>query len=158
MYVAASPQARAATHEGVSNTRKFAGDEEIGGGPTSGANGSAGLVRDWVDGGEFAVVFHITGTHQGSFMGQLATGNVIDVAAMNNFRIENGKINAIEAFFNPLHLLHPLGLAPTMDGLELGPSEPLADPRRSSCAPGQSFSPTSTRWCPAPSLSTSPRK
>jgi steroid delta-isomerase-like uncharacterized protein len=80
------------------------------------------LVREWVDAGQIATVFHITGTHQGEFMGQPATGNTIDVTAMNFFRIESGKIHAIQAFFNPLHLLHPVGLAPTINALEPGPS------------------------------------
>jgi hypothetical protein len=40
---------------------------------------------------------------------------------MNFFRIEGGKIRAIQAFFNPLLLLQPLGLTTTPDALELGP-------------------------------------
>jgi len=69
------------------------------------------LLEERVDGDRIATVFHITGTHQGEFLGQPATGNVIDVRVMNFFRIEAGKIVAIEAFFNPLDLLRPIGLA-----------------------------------------------
>jgi steroid delta-isomerase-like uncharacterized protein len=71
------------------------------------------LVEEWIDGDRVATLFHITGTHQGEFLGQAATGNAIDVKVMNFFRIEGGKIRAIQAFFNPLELLQPLGLAPT---------------------------------------------
>lgn len=45
------------------------------------------LVEEWVDANRIATVFHITGTHQGEFMGRAATGNTIDVTAMNFFRI-----------------------------------------------------------------------
>jgi hypothetical protein len=38
---------------------------------------------------------------------------------MNFFRIRGGRIRSIQAFFDPLHLLHPLGLAPTRNALEL---------------------------------------
>lgn len=79
------------------------------------------LEEEWVDGDRIATHFRITGTHQGEFMGRAATGNTIDVEAMNFFRIEGGKIRSIQAFFDPLHLLQPLGLAPTRNALELGP-------------------------------------
>jgi hypothetical protein len=52
-------------------------------------------------------------------MGQAATGNTIDVVGMNFFQIESGRIRAIKAFFNPLHLLEPIGLAPSKNPLEL---------------------------------------
>jgi len=68
------------------------------------------LVEEWVDGDRIACLFHITGTHQGVFLGQPATGNTIDVEAMNVFRIEGGRIRSIQAFFDPAHLLQPLGL------------------------------------------------
>jgi predicted ester cyclase len=80
------------------------------------------LLEEWVDTDRIATRFHITGTHRGEFMGQAATGNAIDVHAMNFFRIEEGRVLAIQAFFNPLDLLHPLGLAPTRNALELGPN------------------------------------
>lgn len=79
------------------------------------------LVEEWVDGDRIATLFHITGTHQGEFIGQAATGNTIDVKGMNFFRLEGGKIRTIQAFFNPLDLLQPLGLAPTGNALVLGP-------------------------------------
>jgi steroid delta-isomerase-like uncharacterized protein len=68
------------------------------------------VVEEWVDGNKIACLFHITGTHQGMFMGQAATGNTIDVEAMNFFRIEGGRIRSIQAFFDPTHLLEPLGM------------------------------------------------
>jgi predicted ester cyclase len=77
------------------------------------------LVEEWVDGDRIASHFSITGTHLGEFLGQEATGNSIDVKAMNIFRIEGGKVRTIQAFFDPLHLLHPLGLAPTRNVMDL---------------------------------------
>ncbi|MEA2686217.1 MAG: hypothetical protein QOE93_1412 [Actinomycetota bacterium] len=70
------------------------------------------VVEEWVDGDRIATLFHITGTHRGEFMGQAATGNTIDVTGMSFFQIDGGKIRAIQAFFDPLHLLGPIGLAP----------------------------------------------
>jgi steroid delta-isomerase-like uncharacterized protein len=77
------------------------------------------VVEEWDDGDRIATLFHITGTHRGAFLGQAATGNAIDVWVMNFFRIQGGKIQAIQAFFNPLDLLQPIGLAPTRDALSL---------------------------------------
>jgi predicted ester cyclase len=77
------------------------------------------VVEEWVDGERIATLFHIGGTHQGEFLGQAATGNAIDVTVMNFFRIQSGKVTAIQAFFNPLELLQPIGLAPTRNALDL---------------------------------------
>lgn len=79
------------------------------------------MVEEWIDGDRIATLFHITGTHLGEFLGQAATGNAIDVKVMNFFRIKEGKITAIHAFFNPLELLQPVGLAPTRNALGLRP-------------------------------------
>ena len=77
------------------------------------------LVQEWVDADRVATLFHITGTHQGESLSQAGTGNVVDVRAMNFFRIGGGKVRAIQAFFNPLELLQPIGLAPTKSALSL---------------------------------------
>jgi predicted ester cyclase len=77
------------------------------------------LLQEWVHPESIATVFRITGTHQGEFLGQSATGNAVDVWAMNFLDLEGGRIRHIRAFFNPLDLLHPLGLAPTRNALEL---------------------------------------
>jgi steroid delta-isomerase-like uncharacterized protein len=77
------------------------------------------VMEEWVDGDRIATLFHITGTHRGKFMGQAPTGNTIDVKGMNFFQVERGKIRAIQAFFNPLHLLEPIGLAKSKNALEL---------------------------------------
>lgn len=77
------------------------------------------LLQEWVQVASIATVFRITGTHSGEFLGQAATGNTIDVWAMNFLDIEGGRIRHIRAFFNPLDLLHPIGLAPTRNALEL---------------------------------------
>lgn len=74
------------------------------------------LVEEWDGGDRIATLFHITGTHQGEFLGQPPTGNVIDVRVMNCFRIQDGRIRSIQAFFNPLELLQPIGLAPASPG------------------------------------------
>lgn len=68
------------------------------------------LVEEWDGGDRIATLFRITGTHQGVFLSQPATGNSIDVKAMNFLRLEEGKIRAIQAFFDPHDLLRPLGL------------------------------------------------
>ena len=78
------------------------------------------LVEEWVDGDRIATLFRITGTHHGEFLGQAGTGNTIDMMCMNIFRLKGGKIGAIQAYFDPLQLLEPLGLAPTRNALELG--------------------------------------
>ncbi len=78
------------------------------------------LLEEWVDGDRIAALFRITGTHWGEFMGQAATGNTIDVKGMNFFQIGHGKIRSIQVFFNPLHLLEPVGLAKSRNALELG--------------------------------------
>jgi predicted ester cyclase len=70
------------------------------------------VLEEWVAPDRIATVFHITGTHQGEFLGQAATGNPIDVSAMNYFRIVDGRIRTIQAFFDPRRMLEPLGLAP----------------------------------------------
>jgi steroid delta-isomerase-like uncharacterized protein len=74
--------------------RKFTIDEEV------------------VEGDKVAARFTITGTHQGEFMGAPPTGNTITVHGVDLFRIEGGKIKEVQAFFNPMELLQPLGLAP----------------------------------------------
>jgi hypothetical protein len=56
-------------------------------------------------------------------MGRAATGNSIDVYGMNFFDIEDGLIRHIQAYFNPLHLLEPVGLVTTQSALEL-PKKP----------------------------------
>lgn len=74
------------------------------------------LLQEWVDPGGIASRFHITGTHRGEFLSQSATGNTIDVRAMNVMTIEAGKICAIEAYFDPDQLLRPIGLVRSADG------------------------------------------
>jgi steroid delta-isomerase-like uncharacterized protein len=58
-----------------------------------------------------AAAFTITGTHQGVFMGAPATQQQIRVRGMNIFRIKDGRIKEVTAFFDPGQLLGPLGLA-----------------------------------------------
>ncbi|HUR74658.1 MAG TPA: ester cyclase [Sporichthya sp.] len=74
------------------------------------------LLAEWVDPGRIACHFHIAGTHRGEFLGRPATGNTIDVRAMNVMTIEGGKIRAIEAYFNPVELLRAIGLDRTAAG------------------------------------------
>ncbi|WP_327354381.1 ester cyclase [Streptomyces sp. NBC_01304] len=57
-----------------------------------------------------AASFTITGTHRGVFMGAAPTGEHIEVRGMNIFRIEDGLIKEVTAFFDPGQLLKPLGL------------------------------------------------
>ena len=63
-----------------------------------------------IEGDRIAIRFTITGTHLGTFMGAAATGNRIEVHGMNLFRLQGGKIKDVQAFFDPMDLLRPLGL------------------------------------------------
>ncbi len=58
-----------------------------------------------------AARFTITGTHQGEFLGATPTGHTITVIGMNLFRFREGRIYRVEAFFDPLPLWRPLGVA-----------------------------------------------
>ncbi|MEA2589930.1 MAG: hypothetical protein QOH66_2857 [Actinomycetota bacterium] len=70
------------------------------------------VVDEMVEEGETVVArFTITGTHRGEFSGAAPTGNRIEVAGVNIFHTGNGRIRRVKAFFNPLHLWEPLGLA-----------------------------------------------
>src|SRR5262249_34995015 len=66
---------------------------------------------DVAEADKIAAKFTITGTHQGDFMGASPTGNPITVRGMNLFIIQDGKIKDVQAFFNPVELLGPLGIA-----------------------------------------------
>ncbi|MER6033171.1 MULTISPECIES: ester cyclase [unclassified Streptomyces] len=61
-------------------------------------------------GDKVAASFTITGTHLGVFMGAAPTGEPITVRGANIFRIEDGRIKEVHAFFDPRQLLGPLGL------------------------------------------------
>lgn len=84
-------------------------------------DGHFSLLQEWVQASSIATVFRITGTHTGEYLGQAGTGNAIDVWAMNFLDLEGGRIRHIRAFFNPLDLLQPLGLAPSRNTLERQP-------------------------------------
>ena len=71
------------------------------------------VVEEFLDGDRIAILFRITGTHQGDFMGAAPTGNPIEVNGMNFFRAEDGLLREIRAFFDPRELLRPLGLVPS---------------------------------------------
>jgi steroid delta-isomerase-like uncharacterized protein len=83
------------------------------------------IVDEWVEPGRIATQFTITGTHRGEFLGQAGTDNPIEVRAMNVMQVADGRIRAIRAYFNPLELLYPIGLAPSPNALDLtGPTGP----------------------------------
>jgi len=63
------------------------------------------------EGDQIAIRFTISGTHRGPFAGAQPTGNRIEVHGMNLFRLEEGKIKDVQAFFNPMELYGPIGLA-----------------------------------------------
>lgn len=58
-----------------------------------------------------AASFVITGTHRGEFMGAAPTGNPIEVHGMNLFRVRDGRIADVQAFFDSGSLYKPIGLA-----------------------------------------------
>ena len=69
-------------------------------------------VGDLVEEGDkVAAAFTITGTHDGEFMGAAPTGAAIEVHGMNLFRIEDGRIRDVQAFFDSGTLYRPIGLA-----------------------------------------------
>ena len=75
-------------------------------------------IEELVEQGDtLAARFKITGTHLGEFAGAKPTGNPIEVNGVNIFHLDDGRIRFVRAFFNPLELWRPLGLAP-----ETGPS------------------------------------
>lgn len=69
-------------------------------------------VRDTVEEkGKVAAAFTITGTHDGEFMGAAPTGNAVKVDGMNMFRIRDGRIVDVVAYFDSGQLYGPLGIA-----------------------------------------------
>jgi hypothetical protein len=60
-----------------------------------------------------AARFLITARHEGTFLGAPASGALVEVPGVNVFRMADGLIVHVHAFFNPLTLWTPIGLAPT---------------------------------------------
>lgn len=61
-------------------------------------------------GAKVAARFTITATHLGEFAGAAPTGNPIAVHGMNIFRISEGRIADVVAFFDSKELYGPLGI------------------------------------------------
>jgi predicted ester cyclase len=59
-----------------------------------------------------AARFLIAARHDGPFLGAEATGARVEVPGVNVFRLSDGLIVHVHAFFNPLTLWTPIGLAP----------------------------------------------
>jgi predicted ester cyclase len=81
-------------YEGFPRERTFSVEEEVAAGDT------------------VAVRFLITARHEGEFLGAPPTGARVEVPGINMFRLLDGRIVHVHAFFNPLTLWTPLGLAP----------------------------------------------
>ena len=98
-------------------------------------------VDDEVDDGEtVAVRFTITGTHNGEFMGIAPTGGHIEVNGMNLFKLKDGLIADVQAFFNPMELYGPLGLSSPPGGAPVSQSEaPAAPPNPTATDSGLGF-------------------
>jgi predicted ester cyclase len=60
-----------------------------------------------------AARFLISARHEGTFLGAAPTGARVEVPGVNVFRLADGLIVHVHAFFNPLTLWTPIGLAPT---------------------------------------------
>lgn len=60
-----------------------------------------------------AARFLIAARHEGTFLGAPASGARVEVPGVNVFRLADGLIVHVHAFFNPLTLWTPIGLAPT---------------------------------------------
>jgi predicted ester cyclase len=60
-----------------------------------------------------AARFLIAARHEGTFLGAAPTGARVEVPGVNVFRLADGLIVHVHAFFNPLTLWTPIGLAPT---------------------------------------------
>jgi steroid delta-isomerase-like uncharacterized protein len=68
------------------------------------------IVDTVEEGDKVAAAFIITGTHGGEFMGAAPTGNRIEVHGMNLFRMRQGRIHEVHAFFDSHSLYGPIGL------------------------------------------------
>ena len=64
------------------------------------------------EGDQVAARFLIAARHDGEFLGAPPTGARVEVPGVNLFRLAEGRIVHVYAFFNPLTLWTPLGLAP----------------------------------------------
>ena len=64
------------------------------------------------EGDLMAARFLIAARHDGQFLGADATGARVEVPGVNIFRLKDGLIVHVHAFFNPLTLWTPIGLAP----------------------------------------------
>lgn len=64
----------------------------------------------FADGDTVIICFIITGTHQGEWAGIPATGNKVEISAIEIYRIENGKIVETRQEANYLGLMEQLGM------------------------------------------------
>jgi steroid delta-isomerase-like uncharacterized protein len=68
------------------------------------------IEKLFADGDTVIVWFIISGTHQGEWEGIPATGNKLEISAIEIYRIENGKIVEIRQEANYLGLMQQLGM------------------------------------------------
>ena len=69
-------------------------------------------VEEEIEEGEkVAAKFKITGTHNGEFMDAEPTGVAITVNGVNIFKMQNGKIQHVEAIFDPSQIWGPINEA-----------------------------------------------
>lgn len=59
-----------------------------------------------------AVRSTVTGVHDGTFMGAPPTGERVQFAAMNVFRIDDGEVSEDWALWDAMSLMNQLGMAP----------------------------------------------
>ena len=64
------------------------------------------------EGDEVAVVFTVTGTNTGEFMGQAATGLAIAFSGIHYYRLKNGRVITARYEHDLLGLLEQLGMMP----------------------------------------------
>jgi steroid delta-isomerase-like uncharacterized protein len=64
----------------------------------------------FADGDTVIICFIMTGTHQGEWAGIPATGNKVEISAIEIYRIENGKIVETRQEANYLGLMEQLGM------------------------------------------------
>ena len=73
-------------------------------------------VEDTIaEGDQVSARAHITGTHQGEFMGMTPTGRQVDITGMDWLRIAGGKVVEHWNQFDDLGMMQQLGVIPAPD-------------------------------------------
>jgi steroid delta-isomerase-like uncharacterized protein len=81
-------------------------------------------ITDIVVSGEKVVTrWTATGTHRGTFLGQLATGRQTSVEGITFARVHNGKISEQFPMWDTLRVAQSLGMLPGIDTEDVAPTQ-----------------------------------